>query len=58
MEGVDHLEIGGRYRVIGPLGEGGMAKVLLAFTTSAAGVSKLVVIKLLRPELAGDESFI
>ncbi|MBL8715184.1 MAG: protein kinase, partial [Myxococcales bacterium] len=47
-----------RYRVIGPLGEGGMAKVLLAFTTSAAGVSKLVVIKLLRPELAGDESFI
>ncbi len=58
MEGVEALEIAGRYRVIGPLGEGGMAKVLLAFTTSAAGVSKLVVIKLLRPELASDPAFI
>jgi serine/threonine-protein kinase len=58
MEGFDLTEIAGRYRVVGPLGEGGMAKVLLAFTTSAAGVSKLAVIKLLRPELGGDPSFV
>ncbi|HQR45558.1 MAG TPA: hypothetical protein PK598_06015, partial [Thermoanaerobaculia bacterium] len=42
--------VGGRYRIIDPLGEGVMATVHLAYTTSAASVAKLGVIKLLHPD--------
>ena len=45
------------YRRIAELGRGGMAQVHLATRAGAHGVSKLIVIKELRPELAAEESF-
>jgi serine/threonine protein kinase len=46
-----------RYRWIAHLGEGGMAQVCLAYLRGNAGVAKLVVIKRLRADLAGDPQF-
>src|SRR5438105_5013487 len=47
----DHL---GRYRMLGRLGVGGMADVLLGERTGPGGFSKRVVVKRLLPHLARD----
>lgn len=44
----------GRYRLICELGSGGMAHVFLALATGLAGFTKLVVLKVMRGELAHD----
>src|SRR5687767_9764628 len=41
----------GKYRLIGELGRGGMARVFLALTTGPAGFNKLVVIKEIHDQL-------
>ncbi len=41
-----------RFRSVALLGEGGMARVYLVVSEGLAGADKLVVLKLLRPELA------
>jgi serine/threonine-protein kinase len=46
----------GKYRVLSELGRGGMANVYLAVTRSGSGVSKLVVLKALLPDLATEPS--
>ncbi|MFO0547507.1 MAG: serine/threonine-protein kinase [Polyangiaceae bacterium] len=48
----------GKYRLIVKLGEGGMASVYLSVVPGPAGVNKLLVVKLLKPELAKDTDFI
>ena len=48
----------GRHEIICPLGEGGMAKVYLAISRGPANVNKLVVMKLIRSELARDKRFV
>jgi serine/threonine protein kinase len=48
----------GKYRVIAPLGRGGMARVQLALEVGPAGLWKLVALKELRPELAADAAFV
>jgi len=45
----------GRYELLTKLGEGAVAEVYQAF---AAGEERLVALKLLRPELAGNEAFV
>jgi serine/threonine-protein kinase len=47
----------GKYRLIASLGAGGMAQVYLAVASGPAGFNKLLVLKLLRPELAQDRKF-
>jgi eukaryotic-like serine/threonine-protein kinase len=47
----------GRYDLIAPLGEGGMARVYLAVQRGPIA-NKLVVIKLLREQFTGDEHFV
>ncbi len=47
----------GKYRLIASLGAGGMAQVFLAVATGPAGFNKLLVLKLLRTELAQDDKF-
>jgi serine/threonine-protein kinase len=46
----------GRYRLLSELGRGGTANVYLAIARGEVGVSKLVVLKALLPELAEDPS--
>ncbi|HEY2743930.1 MAG TPA: serine/threonine-protein kinase, partial [Polyangia bacterium] len=41
----------GRYRIVRPLGEGGMGRVLLAEVEGAGGFARRVVLKLVRDEL-------
>ncbi|HUM10006.1 MAG TPA: ABC transporter substrate-binding protein [Myxococcaceae bacterium] len=51
-------DLAGRYRFIGEIGRGGMANVYLTATRGAlGGFQKLVVIKLLRTELAEEPEF-
>jgi len=51
-------DLAGRYRFIGEIGRGGMANVYLTATRGAlGGFQKLVVIKLLRADLAEEQEF-
>jgi eukaryotic-like serine/threonine-protein kinase len=44
----------GRYRLLHELGSGGMARVYLAVATGIGGFTKLIVLKVMRDELAAD----
>jgi eukaryotic-like serine/threonine-protein kinase len=46
----------GRYRLLLELGQGGMARVFVAFSSGLAGFNKLVVLKVMRDELHESES--
>jgi serine/threonine protein kinase len=48
----------GRYRVVMPIGRGGMGTVYLARTEGAAGFAKPVVIKSIHSDLMGDEGMV
>ena len=48
----------GKYRIIAKLGQGGMARVMLAMTLGPAGFQKLMVIKQLREDVADDPEFL
>jgi serine/threonine protein kinase/ABC-type branched-subunit amino acid transport system substrate-binding protein len=51
-------DLAGRYRFIGEIGRGGMANVYLTATRGAlGGFQKLVVIKILRADLAEEQEF-
>lgn len=51
-------DLAGRYRFIGEIGRGGMANVYLTATRGAlGGFQKLMVIKLLRADLAEEQEF-
>jgi serine/threonine protein kinase len=52
------VETIGKYRVIGKLGQGGMARVLLTVVAGAHGVTKLLVLKELREDLTNDVDFV
>jgi serine/threonine-protein kinase len=47
----------GKYRVLGALGQGGMADVFLAVADGPEGFRKLCVVKLLKEELLDDADF-
>jgi len=47
--------LGGRYRIEGPLGGGGMAVVYLGRDQL---LDRMVAVKMLRPEFVGDEAFV
>lgn len=47
----------GRYQVVARLGAGGMADVYLCATQGPSGFQKLLVLKVLKPELLTDEEF-
>ncbi|HZX42762.1 MAG TPA: hypothetical protein VFE93_13055, partial [Myxococcaceae bacterium] len=52
------IDLTKRYRFIGEIGRGGMANVYLTATRGAlGGFQKLVVIKLLRADLAEEQEF-
>jgi len=48
----------GKFRLMAELGRGGMSEVYLAVVAGPAGFNKLVVIKLIKGELAEDPDFI
>jgi serine/threonine-protein kinase len=48
----------GKYRIIALLGQGGMASVFLSVVPSPIGFNKLLVIKVLKEELASDADFL
>src|SRR5690349_18276369 len=45
-----------RYRIIASLGQGGMANIFLAVMSGPAGFSKLLVLKVLRDDVAADRN--
>ncbi|HEY2512356.1 MAG TPA: serine/threonine-protein kinase [Polyangiaceae bacterium] len=55
MESAPERESIGKYKIVTPLGRGGMGFVYLARTIGPHQVSKLVVLKVLRPIFADDE---
>jgi serine/threonine-protein kinase len=46
----------GRYRLLLELGQGGMARVFVGFSSGLGGFNKLVVLKVMRDELSESES--
>src|SRR5439155_4997635 len=48
----------GKYELTHKIATGGMAETWLGSFTGAAGISKTVVVKRIRPELAGDSEFV
>jgi serine/threonine-protein kinase len=52
----EHL-IAGKYQLVAPAGEGGMANVWRGLTHGAAGFTRKVAIKRVLPSLAGNEQF-
>jgi serine/threonine-protein kinase len=48
----------GRIEIVCPLGEGGMARVFLGVQRGAFDATKLVVVKQVRHEFAGDDEFL
>ncbi|HZS40800.1 MAG TPA: serine/threonine-protein kinase [Polyangia bacterium] len=49
--------VAGKYELVAPIGEGGMASVWLGLTHGAAGFTRKVAIKRILPKLAVDSSF-
>jgi serine/threonine protein kinase len=47
-----------RYQLIGPLGTGGMAEVLLARSVGPQGIERLLAVKRILPELANNPEFV
>ena len=47
-----------RYAVVGEIGRGGMAEVLIAVQGGLGGVERLVAVKRILPELAKDKTFV
>jgi serine/threonine-protein kinase len=47
----------GKYRIVATLGRGGMGEVYLAALQGPAGFNKLVVLKVMRDHVEGDERF-
>ena len=59
MEGTNQQSVMlGKYRLLAELGHGGMAQVFLALAKGVAGFNKLVVVKVIQPDLAEDPDFI
>lgn len=53
-----HLtELGGKYRILAELGEGGTATVFLAVARGPSGFSKLVVLKVMKASLLQEHEF-
>jgi eukaryotic-like serine/threonine-protein kinase len=52
------VDMSGRYTFVGTLASGGMGTVFLARMSGSAGFSRLVAVKRLLPELAGERDFI
>ena len=52
-----HARIG-KYELLNPLGTGGMAQVMVARTMNPAGVSRLVALKRILPQLSHDEAIV
>ena len=48
----------GKYRIIAKLGQGGMATVFLSVVPGPAGFNKLLVVKILKEDLAHDSDFL
>ncbi len=48
----------GRYKLIYPIGRGGMAEIFMAQISGMAGFEKLVALKVILPHLASDSSFV
>ncbi len=48
----------GRYELLATIGEGGMARVILARQRCFAGFEKVVVIKVVLPQMAGDDEIV
>ncbi len=48
----------GHYELLAPLGAGGMAQVLVARTLGPSGVSRLVALKRILPQLASDPALV
>jgi len=48
----------GRYHLVAELARGGMGNIYLAASQGPGGFSKLLVVKMLKPELAGDEMYV
>jgi len=56
MKSDDHW-IAGKYQLVAPVGEGGMADVWRGLTHGAAGFTRKVAIKRVLPSLVGNEAF-
>ena len=53
----EHNELGGKYRILADLGQGGTATVSLAIARGPSGFSKLVVLKAMKQSLAQEPEF-